>query len=501
MAIPRGHVRRSIYAALVASIVTGWLLSCASDGEHPHCDSVEVCDGVDNTCDGVIDERARCAGNLSCIDGACKCPGTVCGGACTALDSDAKNCGECGFSCQLTERCIDGLCTCPDGQTLCDRLCFDLQTSSLACGACDKRCLVGQSCVEGTCKCPAGKTLCGTECVTLNETAHCGSCANVCAPPTASCLAGKCICDGIVCGGSCVTDTSKNCGRCGHDCLGSACYAGHCEAVFVSLAGGKAVYVAVAGDELYYSDEDGSIFRITKAISSPTLVRAGVDGSRARRLAADADRVFFESSNGTDVLTVRKDGTGTTTLGTYTFHLNAFLVDATTLYYSDASGIHAVPKGGGSVRDFASGEVPSMTFWSGNIAFATTSGVRELELATGLVAVLTPMGIDVRSVGSDGTTLVWSVYNSTGDELIHRYGGTGGLSGVIPSGAGKKRYLSVDATHVYFSTDEGVFSAPLGTGALDRLATLGAGASDQTADATRIYFVDPLIGRVGEVVK
>jgi hypothetical protein len=76
---------------------------------------VEVCDGKDNDCDGVVDNGATAVcvasggGSFStCIEldgggAACECPktGTACGSdPCVDLQSDGKNCGRCGRDCQ-----------------------------------------------------------------------------------------------------------------------------------------------------------------------------------------------------------------------------------------------------------------------------------------------------------------------------------------------------------------------------------------------------------------
>lgn len=62
--------------------------------------SPEVCDGVDNNCNGEVDENGVC----------CPAGTTFCGGVCADLNSDPNNCGSCGQACPLGQACNAGSC-------------------------------------------------------------------------------------------------------------------------------------------------------------------------------------------------------------------------------------------------------------------------------------------------------------------------------------------------------------------------------------------------------
>ncbi len=111
-------------------------LSCAADRDCPsgqRCaagvcvaggacvPSAERCNGLDDDCDGLVDESdpmgaGLCAAGQTCRMGACVsrggCPaGTVaCAGVCADLTSDARNCGACGSACAAGQRCVAGAC-------------------------------------------------------------------------------------------------------------------------------------------------------------------------------------------------------------------------------------------------------------------------------------------------------------------------------------------------------------------------------------------------------
>ncbi len=215
----------------------------------------ESCDGVDNNCDGVIDEEgglALCPGG-ACVAGACTCgPNALCNGRCVDLQTDGSHCGACGNLCNLVATCVSGRCVCPAGQAACGSACVDLSTSPTNCGACGNACPVDQPCRGGRCECRAGTLRCGDACVDpQSDLANCGACGNRCAGGGAVCQNGRCGCaSGILCGSGpslrCV-DVSRdvtNCGACGLACPpGHLCRAGRCEcpSTATTLCGGACV--------------------------------------------------------------------------------------------------------------------------------------------------------------------------------------------------------------------------------------------------------------------
>jgi hypothetical protein len=179
----------------------------------------ELCDGLD----------WDCSGERSDVDPA-------------ELQEDLENCGSCGVMCVGEEVCSDGVCTCEGGETLCGETCHDLQTDNVHCGDCESPCSLPQSgatCTDGLCgivACNPGygncDSLTANGCETpLDTLSDCGACGTVCDVANASdtCAGGQCgiaecdetfaNCDGLPFNG-CETDlqTLASCGSCGVAC-------------------------------------------------------------------------------------------------------------------------------------------------------------------------------------------------------------------------------------------------------------------------------------------
>ncbi|MCC6216488.1 MAG: choice-of-anchor L domain-containing protein [Polyangiaceae bacterium] len=178
--------------------------------------------------------------------GACGAGATSCGGVCTVLDFDPRNCGSCGNACDPGEVCSGGDCAlaCGGGTVECAGRCVDTGVDPAHCGGCGFQCTGGEVCAAGKCglTCGGGLTPCAGSCVdTELDPAHCGGCGAACT--------GTQVCSGGGCGSSCTGGTSqcgalcvdvendpRNCGGCGNACgPGEVCSAGDCG---VSCSGG-----------------------------------------------------------------------------------------------------------------------------------------------------------------------------------------------------------------------------------------------------------------------
>jgi MYXO-CTERM domain-containing protein len=190
--------------------------ACGRCGDVPP----EECNGVDDDCDGVSDEFAECPPGSQCIEGMC---------------ADPCNDNECPPG----EACIDGLCIdrchlvdeCPDGEVCQNGDCVDLCLGV--------QCADGEVCVAGDCHpndcwatgCPDGSRCVDGECAPdpcvaadcrMGEFCRDGqcipSCAEVACPLHQSCVDGICVedpCGGVECpaGQACIDG----------DCIGDPC--------------------------------------------------------------------------------------------------------------------------------------------------------------------------------------------------------------------------------------------------------------------------------------
>jgi hypothetical protein len=167
--------------------------------------STEVCDGLDNDCNGMVDDKATCPNLKICDRGVC-----------------VPACGTTEFPCLPGTTCVAGLCveqacvgvTCAAGQTCRGGVCS---------GPCDGvKCPGRQACRVGRCVDPCEGVECGSDRVCEGgvcvPSCKCGGCA---AGKTCG-TSGHCI-DAGCAGKTCAANELCSAGTCSDRCAGATC--------------------------------------------------------------------------------------------------------------------------------------------------------------------------------------------------------------------------------------------------------------------------------------
>jgi len=223
---------------------------CNEDGDGVACvidmaggtAEMEVCNDLDDDCDGQVDEGLTCTGACT-PSGPEVCDGrdNDCNGAVDEADPALGNpCGEdLGVCMPGGQRCVGGMLQCVGGTVPRDEVCNGLDDDCDGEGDELAECPVGSACLEGGCRrgCnPTQEFPCpfGLECVADEDSGDsfcvptpCSACE-----PGERCIDDACVdlCDDVSCGPgeTCVAGNCLTCARTGCP-AGEVCFAGACQ--------------------------------------------------------------------------------------------------------------------------------------------------------------------------------------------------------------------------------------------------------------------------------
>lgn len=289
---------------------------------------------------------------------------------------------------------------------------------------------------------------------------------------------------------TCVADLAtdpKNCGRCGHDCLGAACSAGTCATTAIVTRAGTAPHgVAVAGDLVYwtnfqgYSAQYNGVWYVSKTTPAATPTRIHTeDISNPNRIVTDGTNVFWTDWNN-DPAYVLRCPVGAQCGSSWRL--------ATSESYPDGVAFDA-----------------THAYWARNgsdqIVSCTISGCGSPTVVA--TNETKPSGVAARAAGGD-TQLFWTLRGASGAIRTCTLSGTTTCTGQdFAAGQDDPVEIVVHGTDVYWTA--------AGSGDVRRCAAAGCGgapvtvASAQTGlaglavDASGVYWVAGSNGTTGVV--
>lgn len=288
-----------------------------------------------------------------------------------------------------------------------------------------------------------------------------------------NCTIGRLNCDGNQ-GNGCETDgttDSKNCGACGHDCLGGACKGSTCQPLELATGQSMSWGIAVDANRVYWSNQgSGDIQSVPLSGGQATKLATGQNDPGD--LVIDDTYVYWTNfSSGGAVMRVAKDGSAgslkSISNGTGPWGLT---VDDTNAWFTNSDGtIRQVAKGGGSATTVVSSEQDPKgitsdendLFWtalkSGKVMKGpkTSPNTDKVELASAQASPLAVVLTDDTVYWVSAGTYEYGQC-SAADGKVMKVAKSGGTPVALASGQACPVDLAVDGDHVYF-VNEGTF--------------------------------------------
>ncbi len=328
----------------------------------------------------------------------------------------------------------------------------------------------------------------------------------------AACHSGESLCAGL-----CVDQQTDpaNCGGCGVVCDGT-CALGRCMVTLVKET--TATSLAVDATSVYWTTEgstNGTVMSIPSQGGSQTVLASSQNTPSS--VAVSGATVYWISYSSVmfNIMQVATSGGAMPVTLATGWSYPTLAVDGTTVYWSDdsvgevqgpgslkpATRVNSIPGGGGAVSTVV---VAPDIHTPQSIAVDATNVYLSLTVSPGTVLQSFPLGggaaVTLAMVGFDSNGIAAVPLPAVkGQNARDLYWSAGKLWRVPVSGgplttiAPLSNSVAVDATTVYWSTDNAVMSLSMSGGTPVTLANVGAGGI--AVDATSVYWIGPSSGQ------
>lgn len=386
--------------------------------------------------------------------------------------------------------------SCPVGFVECDgnpeTVCETDTTSSLDhCGMCEHACAARMDanigCVAGTCSitsCNNGHENCdnfydnGCETNIATNNDHCGSCGNSCQALTPNAMTMTCM--NSICA---IEECNANFGNCNLDPV-DGCETDfqsdplHCTACAMSCGGGEC----------------------NNGVCTPEILVAQLD-TPAGEIAIFKDNIYIGSRGASAaILRVPVSGGDPILMGTALGAVNAITVNALGIFTAGAQGASRMDLDGTNKYDLDYGTARGIAADMTNVYWSASNSIRFGPANGGAFGTLLSAVTAIHSVALDVNSNV--IYWAPTDSSVWSSPINSPLPKQIASGTPGSNNIVLDGTNVYWSSNQGIHSAPIaGGGTVNTLAPSTATVRALAVDDKHVYWTDEFANLVQRVAK
>lgn len=312
-------------------------------------------------------------------------------------------------------------------------------------------------------------------------------------------------CAMTVCNGQCVDTISddKNCGKCGHDCLGGTCTAGRCDPVVLLANTRVADFVLGANDVYIVLEGQNNVGKCAKTgcNKTPTLLSAQSGQFDTRRITTDQQTLYWTSLFATSVYACPVSGCVSPATFTATSLYGAGITtDGTNIFWVTSGTAHACPINncgqptdlGGADWGIATDKTNVYFVQNGDLVKCPVTGCNS---PTFMFSGLQPRNV----LTTDGVNVYVGEWYGSGSVYQCSVNGCNGTPTVLYTSQGNGfGAIATDGTDVYFPDDKKVVRCAVG-GCNQQPTVMGSTSINAVGsiavDATKVFFTDPSLGQ------
>lgn len=315
-----------------------------------------------------------------------------------------------------------------------------------------------------------------------------------------SCQVGFRNCDGEPSHGCNVSilDDGKNCGRCGHDCLGGQCKEGQCQAKLLLSGQSNPIKIAVDAEAVYWINggvaaSDGAVMRLDHGATTAITLASGQAKPSA---IAVKDSVFWTNSGEGTVRQVSKSGGSSLPLARDMSNPSSICVGAEWVVWGTDSGLYERSLISDTVNKLSDEQVVTVGCQAQSILFGGGNWLWTIPYVGGKVSQLNYASYGVVTLATTSDSYCWAE-----DFYTPRCGTPAGSNWGVNTGADALA-MALDETGLYWLSDFefALWKTDLVSGDAKKLASTPSGAAVAVWQSG-VYWTESATGRIMMIAK
>lgn len=269
------------------------------------------------------------------------------------------------------------------------------------------------------------------------------------------------------CPGASLMSDARNCGRCGHDCLGGACESGQCQPYVFAEGLVTPIALAVTKSTVYLAEAKTRVTAIDRASGAKRTIASGqkfplfisatdesITWSNGGDLESSGSTLSFVPGTGSVMLVA--GGAAPVVLAKDLDSPGGLAHSSGRVFWADFNGLHSVALDGTDARVLTTGTPYGLALAEPEVFFtnyAESGAVRAVPMAGGPSRLVASKQLNPSWIAVDATHAYWTSFSTTPD--------AGGVYRALKAGGSVEKLATATRAYALALDDDFVYVADI----------------------------------------